>query len=330
MKKIIILSAIIFASLACNAFEYKIYGTIDSVVPDRVVPKVGYIRNYDGEVLATAPVLNRRFEFKGETENQEFVILDLGRLRGFCILDSIPVEVGGYPLFPKSPTGINKQYEQLRNFKKGLKFSDIANHYGAVINGHPDIAIGLAAAHCALQSNMLELDDWDLFYSYLTPEMKNLQRFKMENEKYEKMRRTAPGNKFVDFSAKSPDGSSVSLSDYAGKGKFILLDFWASWCGFCHQEAREVLIPLYERLKDRSDFEIIGVAVNDKLEDTLSMLEKEAYPWKQMIDAGKVPMELYGFNALPNIILISPDGTILSRTLRGENLVSAVEKALDL
>lgn len=73
---------------------------------------------------------------------------------------------------------------------------------------------------------------------------------------------------------------------------------------------------------------ILGVATLDEHDKTVAALEKRNYPWAQIIDAGEVPMKLYGFNGIPMIFLINPDGIIIERELRGEGIISLVDNIL--
>ena len=136
---------------------------------------------------------------------------------------------------------------------------------------------------------------------------------------------TSEGKKFKDFSAEY-DGKITKLSDYVGKGKYVLVDFWASWCGPCKAEIPN-LINVYNKYKGKK-FEVLGVATWDKPEDTKKAIEKMGIPYPQMLNAQKAGSDAYGINGIPQIILFGPDGTILKRNLRGEALEKAVAEAL--
>ena len=139
--------------------------------------------------------------------------------------------------------------------------------------------------------------------------------------------RSKEGMPFVDFSVDA-DSGTVRLSDYIGKGKYVLVDFWASWCQPCIVEM-PLLKEVYNRFNG-TDFTILGVAVSDKPEDSRAAIRKHALPWEQILGTGNVAMDAYGINGIPHVILFGPDGTILKRDLRGGQIGEAVRAALAL
>ena len=132
---------------------------------------------------------------------------------------------------------------------------------------------------------------------------------------------TAEGQPFVDFEV---DGQK--FSDYIGHGKYVLVDFWASWCGPCRGEMPN-LRSVYEDFAGEQ-FDMLSVAVWDKPEDTARAAEEENIVWQQIVNAQKIPTDLYGIDGIPHIILFGPDGTILKRNLRGAEIRKAVAEAL--
>lgn len=136
---------------------------------------------------------------------------------------------------------------------------------------------------------------------------------------------TAEGKMFKDFEAEY-EGKTVKLSDYVGKGKYVLVDFWASWCGPCRAEIPN-LLNVYEKYKG-DNFEVLGVATWDKPEDTQTAIEQLGITYPQIMNAQKAGSDAYGINGIPQIILFGPDGTILKRNLRGAAIESAVQDVL--
>ena len=126
---------------------------------------------------------------------------------------------------------------------------------------------------------------------------------------------------FKDFEV---DG--VKLSDFAGKGKVLLVDFWASWCGPCKAEIPNIA-AVYKKYHGK-DFDVLSVAVSDKPENSIAAAKEHGVVWNQIINAQKIPAQVYGFKYIPYIILIGADGTILETNLRGEAIEKAVKKAL--
>ena len=149
---------------------------------------------------------------------------------------------------------------------------------------------------------------------------------------FESQIKTAEGSSFVDFTViqdpENPETSTVKFSDYIGNGKYVLVDFWASWCGPCKAEMPN-LVNVYNTYHGDS-FDMLSVAVWDKVEDTVDAAPGLGIVWNQIINAQEIPTNLYGIDGIPHIILFGPDGTILKRNLRGEQIGEAVKEALGL
>lgn len=148
---------------------------------------------------------------------------------------------------------------------------------------------------------------------------------KAEEQAAEALAKTSEGAMFVDFSAEY-DGKTQKLSDYVGKGKYVLVDFWASWCGPCRREIPN-LIDVYNKYKG-SKFEVIGVATWDEPDDTKAAIAELQIPYPQIMNAQEAGSAAYGIRGIPEIILFAPDGKIVKRGLRGSDIETEVKKCL--
>lgn len=146
---------------------------------------------------------------------------------------------------------------------------------------------------------------------------------------YERKQATAPGMKFTDLVMNDPEGNEVKLSDYVGKGKLILIDFWASWCGPC-RESMPTFIELYNQYKDKG-FGIVGVSFDRTHEAWVAGIEKLGLPWPQMSDLKywqSIGASTYGINSIPATVLVDGEGTIIARDLHGSKLVEKIHELM--
>lgn len=134
---------------------------------------------------------------------------------------------------------------------------------------------------------------------------------------------TSEGARFKDFEI-SYNGKTSRLSDYVGKGKYTLVDFWASWCGPCIREISTIK-NLYSEFHDKG-LDVLGVAVWDEPAATEAAIAKHQIPWPVIINGQNIPTDIYGISGIPCIILFDPEGKIVSRDQQGQALVNTVTR----
>ena len=142
-----------------------------------------------------------------------------------------------------------------------------------------------------------------------------------------KAAQTGAGAMFMEISGTSKDGSPVALSDFAGKGEWVLADFWASWCGPC-MNAIETLRSLKDEYAGKG-LRLVGVNVWERDETSGPACAKEKdMSWDIIYTSGTEATEAYGIEGIPTLILFAPDGTIAERLLGENGLEAALEKHL--
>lgn len=135
---------------------------------------------------------------------------------------------------------------------------------------------------------------------------------------------TSIGTKAPEFVQSDTSGRPVHLSSM--RGKYVLVDFWASWCGPCRAENPNVL-KAYKRLKDKG-FDVIGVSIDSDKKAWIKAIKEDKMPWQQVSDLKGNKNEaarLYGVDAIPQNWLLDPNGVVLEINLRGENLADQIE-----
>jgi peroxiredoxin len=187
-----------------------------------------------------------------------------------------------------------------------------------------------AASFNILQSNTLVIEDIPFVESLLEalkPGFGSTNRFKSIEEKVGLTKRLSVGQPAMNFSQTDDKGKLVSLSDL--KGKYVLIDFWASWCGPCREEY-PFLKKAYAQFKDKN-MEIIGISLDDKKANWLNAIQSNGFQWIQLSDLkgpGNAVAKAYGVSAIPQNFLVDPQGKIIARNLRGEELLSKLAEVL--
>nr|WP_260412655.1 TlpA disulfide reductase family protein [Flammeovirga kamogawensis] len=133
---------------------------------------------------------------------------------------------------------------------------------------------------------------------------------------YNAKKATVVGAEAIDISLPSPEGKTVTLSSL--RGKYVMIDFWASWCRPCRMENPNVL-RAYNHYKSKG-FEVYGVSIDRDTEAWKQAIEQDHITWSQVHDAGGVVAAEYGVEGIPFTLLLDKEGKIIAKNLRGDDL----------
>lgn len=195
-----------------------------------------------------------------------------------------------------------------RNYKDSTK---MVNEYKRVVAANRDNAVGYVAMF--FLTNFGSTDPktrFDLINS-LTPRMLAEPRTARLRNDIEAVFRTSVGMRFQDFSGVGSQGETVRLSDYAGKGKYVLLDFWSTGCSPCRRSFPHMR-EMYRELGG-SKFDIVGVPVWEDASLSKEMIKDGGLTWSNILGTDQTAANLYGVTYVPTYLLLAPDGTIIAR-----------------
>ena len=338
-------------------FRYTLKGEIPTSAFDGKQFRIHRYSN--GYTLGRITVEGNQFEYHGIADSAMFCRIDIGQHFGNFIIEEGTVNIDMTTWMYPSGTPLNEDLSELSRLrdKVGTMIDSIRQ---SIIQGkmdretrikkleeiefnrdvqrkikkelikpfilkHSNDEAGAVAVQTYLVSATPEiLDD---IYPHLGPWILSREIIQDQIATINQSRKMAPGQPFIDFEGEDINGNKVKLSDYVGKGKYVIVDFSASWCGPCKEEMPN-LSNVYNTFKGEK-FDMITVMVWDKLEASKKMLQEFNVNWKTILNAGMKPMELYGFSGIPRIMLFAPDGTIVHNELRGNLIKEKVKEVLE-
>jgi len=183
---------------------------------------------------------------------------------------------------------------------------------------HPASYIGAFQVYVNFSYNP-DAGQLDTIYAALDPKVQDSYYGKKIRNVLDIAKKTAIGKQAPDFSLNNAEGKAISLSSF--KGRYVLVDFWASWCGPCRRE-NPAVVSAYQQYHPKG-FDILGVSLDDKKDAWLAAIKKDNLNWTQVSDLKgwqNSAAELYGIQGIPMNFLLDKEGVIIGKGLRGEDL----------
>lgn len=331
-------------------------------VPDSVRIYLQLVRDGELASIDSSLLFGSNVSFTGTLESPQMVYLKLGESRKivnfFGENSDIQVKVNADSLEGTKVTG-SKVHDEFLGFKAYMSSIDQRQqdlnvaYREASQNGDTQKMDELRA-----ESENIYNDQLDLIYSFISekkssymapfvisrylvyeldylgldsllqqidPSVHNSMDYIKLSQRVETLKNVAVGKTVTDFTLNDPSGNPVALSSF--RGKILLIDFWASWCGPCRRENPNV-VKLYNDFNDKG-FEILGVSFDEDFNRWVGAIEDDQLTWPHVSDLqgwGSAAGKLYGINSIPATVLVDREGVIVAKNLRGDALREKLEE----
>ncbi len=336
MKKIISLTTLALAALTICSCQPKEKFTITgnySSPKEKLILKV--LEGKEAITIDSVEFDDAKFELSGTVETPAVaqIVDGAGRHILYFLLENKPMNIDIINGLTRPHATINGPENTVAYNDFVDKKYDVTNRksYDSLVNDFvKNNTNNTAAAYTFFREMAYRLSAKEIreMAATFAPEVQKSSYIVKALERAQNIDKVAVGQKFTDFTLKNTENKKVSLSDVAGKGKWVLVDFWAAWCPPCRAENPNV-VNMFEQYNDKG-FTVFGVS-----------LDKEEDKWKQAIEKDKLgnwtnvsdlkywncaPAVAYGVTSIPSNVLIDPNGIIVAHNLKGKALQNKLEE----
>lgn len=366
MKKLLVALLAIVVLASCgnqktNDSKYTITGSIDSTFSNNIYLLKREKGNWVN--LDTSVAINGIFEFNGSIEMPEVYYIQPEGTNQFASLfvesgkitfkaeikDFRNPEITGsesqkkYEDFKDHRKTINQQQkEALQNIEKAQQsgneeeqqkweqiFDELDEEYVQYILDYANANNNCVVSAYVVLRNAFYFDETDIepVVNNFDPSITNSVYVKSLTERVEILKNVAVGKPAIDFTMNDANGNPVTLSSQYGK--YLLVDFWASWCSPCRAENPNI-VAIYKDFNAKG-FDVFGVSFDDDKDKWLKAVADDDLTWSHVSDLqgwGNTAGKLYAINSIPSNILLDPEGNIIAKNLRGEDLRNKITELL--
>ena len=318
-------------------------------------------------ILDTAEVQNNSFTFTGELAYPELLFIQIGenerqiasffaenanisinlnadsiqgiKVSGSKAHDEFTAYTDSVKIYREQLNPLYDQWYALQDETDDIRQKEIEERIEAIMNNQriftedfvTENTNSIVAAYLLRRelSYNMEVAELDSFIALIDTTLHGSSYMKELKGQAETMRAVAIGQPAPDFALADTSGNSLALSDLSGEYDYLLIDFWAAWCGPCRQENPN-LVAIYDDYHDKG-FEILGVSFDRTREEWIKAIHSDNLSWPQISDlqywqsaAGK----LYGIRSIPSNVLLNEEGVIIARNLKGDDLRNKMEELL--
>lgn len=330
MKKYILLFVTVVAVfLSCNNNtnnnNFKLTGTVEGVDEGKV-----YLQRFSNKTFFTidsAEVVNGKFTISKNLQLPEIYGLTLDTLKSSFLVffdeGAVTVALDSAQYYRNTKvegSDLHSLYVEYRAQRNVEIDSFIREHPTSLVSAYAlyrDFSYRLPPE--VIKSNIQLLD----------PSLHNTPYVEALEKLIPTLEIVAVGKEAPDFIANDINGNAVKFSDHLGEG-YLLLDFWASWCGPCRRENPNV-VSAYNKYKDKG-FNVFAVSLDKDKEPWLQAIDKDGLAWTNVSDLQfweSEPAKLYGVRAIPANFLIDKNGFIVAKNLKGEDLHKTLDELLN-
>ncbi|NDV14929.1 DUF4369 domain-containing protein [Muricauda sp. TY007] len=211
-----------------------------------------------------------------------------------------------------------------------IEFQEDAKNFNIdFAKNNPNAYVSVLVIGNLLATKAVPVDEIKAIFESLSPEMKATEPGKKIAEQLENLKSTEIGAKAPDFSAPTPTGDVLALSDVTSNAKLTLVDFWAAWCRPCRAENPNI-VSVYKKYHEKG-FDVLGVSLDNKEEHWKNAIESDGLEWNHISNLQRFQdpiARLYNINAIPAAFLLDENGVIVARDLRGPALEEKVAEIL--